>query len=321
MEISNHCRRKCAYCGLRAPNTKLRRYRMSIAEILDSTRLAARLGYGTVVLQAGEDEALTSSTVAEIIKSIRADDDAGGLAITLSLGERSEEELAIWKQAGADRYLLRFETSNRTLFRRIHPPVPGHKCDRMAILATLRKLGYEVGSGIMVGLPGQTHEDLARDIEAFIELDLDMIGIGPYVPHVQTPLATAATAKRDQSPPTATMAHKVIALTRLAIPDINMPATTALNAIDGLTGYEVALSRGANVVMPDLTPPQYRCLYDIYPMNRSVDSDPVLFDRRIRLRIQTIGRDIATGRGDSYHYIRRAGTRHGPTLVPEGVSK
>jgi len=307
VEISNHCRRSCAYCGLRHANAKVRRYRMSPAEILAAAKTAVGLGYGTVVLQAGEDEALTAPLVAEVIRQIKSGAHTGNLAVTLSLGERTEDELALWKDAGADRYLLRFETSNKTLFKRIHPPLPGRNCRRIDILRVLRDLGYETGSGIMVGIPGQTYEDLARDLATFVELDLDMIGLGPYVPHADTPLANAAPAEKDQTPNDGLMACKVVALTRLVCPDTNIPATTALSALDPISGYEGALTRGANVVMPNLTPTRYRRFYDIYPMDRGGCGGPVTFNKKIRARIAAIGRTTATGRGDSPHYLNRTG--------------
>ncbi len=147
---------------------------------MDCVRKAVQFGYGTVVLQSGEDPGVTCPRIAELVERIKAET---RLAVTLSLGERDDEELATWRRAGADRYLLRFETSNRSLYERIHPPHPGRRGDRLTILGTLRQLGYEVGSGVMIGIPGQTYEDLADDIELFGRLNLDMIGVGPYLRH------------------------------------------------------------------------------------------------------------------------------------------
>jgi biotin synthase len=191
----------------------------------------------------------------------------------------------------------------------------------MAILRALRDLGYEVGSGVMVGIPGQTHEDLAGDIAAFVELDLDMIGVGPYVPHAGTPLAGAPPAEADQAANDELTTHKVLALTRLACPAANIPATTALNALDPLGGYERALARGANVVMPNLTPARYRRLYDIYPMDRGGRQGAAAFDASIRARIEAVGRRVAEGRGDSPNYLARAGRARAVAGVPEGVPK
>jgi biotin synthase len=185
VEISNHCRRQCAYCGIRAGRADLTRYRMSADEILECAAAAEAYGYGTVVLQAGEDPALTGPVVADIVSRIKA---RGRLAVTLSLGERPDEDLDLWRRAGADRYLLRFETSNRELFARIHPQPAGQARDRVEMLGRLRQMGYEIGSGVMCGIPGQTYMDLAEDVLLFAKLDLDMIGIGPFLPHEQTPL-------------------------------------------------------------------------------------------------------------------------------------
>jgi biotin synthase len=188
IEISNYCVRQCAYCGLAVTNRKLERYRMTDDEILACVRQAVQLGYGTVVMQSGEDYAITADRIAGLIRQIKQ---TTPLAVTLSLGERSDEDLALWKAAGADRYLLRFETSDPQLYDRIHPSLPGRKSDRFEILRQLRTLGYEVGSGVMIGIPGQTYDSLARDIEWFAKLDLDMIGVGPFIAHPDTPLGQA----------------------------------------------------------------------------------------------------------------------------------
>ncbi|MBN1908598.1 MAG: [FeFe] hydrogenase H-cluster radical SAM maturase HydE [Pirellulales bacterium] len=303
VEFSNHCVRLCAYCGLRAANGGVRRYRMSADEILACARAAVRLGYGTVVLQSGEDPRTTADWMADVVRRIKRETD---LAVTLSLGERSEDELAQWREAGADRYLLRFETSNRVLFDRIHPPRPGQHSDRLALLGVLRRLGYEVGSGVMIGIPGQTFDDLARDIELFARLDLDMIGVGPYLAHPGTPLAEQATQPvvetDDQVPADELTTYKVIALTRLICPKANIPATTALATINTATGRELGLERGANVIMPNLTPPEYRVDYEIYPNKACLSETADTCGRCVARRIESIGRTIGTGRGDSPNY-------------------
>ena len=182
IEISNICSRDCHYCGIRAGRADLARYRMTAEEILACARQAIEFGYGTVVLQSGEDYGVSREWISDIIRRIKALPapwgDSGALAVTLSLGERPDDDLLAWKAAGADRYLLRFETSNRPLYDRIHPPLAGRHSDRLAILQRLSEIGYEVGSGVMIGIPGQTYEDLADDIEWFRRLDLDMIGVG-----------------------------------------------------------------------------------------------------------------------------------------------
>jgi biotin synthase len=298
IEISSYCARQCAYCGLRADNRQLERYRMSAEEILAAAREAVALGYGTVVLQAGEDYRLKTAWVAEIIRRIKTETP---LAVTLSLGERPFPELATWRAAGADRYLLRFETSDRALFNAIHPGLNGTPCDRIAILRQLKELGYETGSGIMVGLPGQTCASIARDIMLFRELDLDMIGIGPYIPHPATPLARGETPvpriRGDQSLNSELMVYKAVALTRLVCPQANIPSTTALATINRVNGRELALQRGANVVMPNLTPVKYRRSYEIYPAKACIDETAQQCSSCLGTRILKIGRFVGHGPG------------------------
>lgn len=266
VEISNHCVRSCRYCGLGSFNRDLPRYRMTLEEILECARRAQELGMGTVVLQAGEDLELTGEIVARTIRAIKTET---SLAVTLSLGERSPEDLGTWRDAGADRYLLRFETSDQRLYRGIHPARGTDKVGRMDLLNRLRDLGYEVGSGVMVGLPGQSTESLVRDLEIFEELDLDMIGIGPYVPHPRTPLGNER-GQEDAlmgvlSPcERVLLTMKMVALARISCPEANIPATTALSTIDP-DSLAVCLSRGANVVMPNLTPLEARFRYEVYP--------------------------------------------------------
>ncbi|MBN1554865.1 MAG: [FeFe] hydrogenase H-cluster radical SAM maturase HydE [Phycisphaerae bacterium] len=306
LEISNHCRRSCRYCGLRADNTDLTRYRMTKEEILAGAARAVQFGYGTVVLQSGEDPHITADGMAEVIRAIRSDERTSSLAITLSLGERSEDELAQWRDAGADRYLLRFETSNRRLYRKIHPPRSAEATDRMELLAVLRRLGYEVGTGVMVGIPGQTFDDLADDIETFARLQPDMIGLGPYLPHPETPLGREATTPGEEQPANDELTtRKMLALTRLACPKANIPSTTALATLNPADAYQTGLQWGANVIMPNVTPPNYRALYEIYPhKSDSQESAEEFHDTWIR-RITATGRTIGIGRGDSPSYIRR----------------
>jgi biotin synthase len=303
VEVSNHCVRSCAYCGIRADNRSIARYRMTDAEVMACTDQAMRFGYGTLVLQAGEDPGIRAEWMADLIARIKAKYD---LAITLSLGERSESELARWRTAGADRYLLRFETSNRSLFERIHPPLPGQSSDRLAILRTLRRWGYEVGSGIMIGIPGQTYADLADDILLFASLDLDMIGVGPFLPHPQTPLGLGdhpiVAPPGEQVPNSEELTYKVIALARILCPRANIPSTTALATLNRFNGREIGLTRGANVVMPNLTPMKYRALYEIYPAKACRVEDAAAFHRWIVGSILTLGRKVGSGRGDSPNY-------------------
>ncbi|HEX2973824.1 MAG TPA: [FeFe] hydrogenase H-cluster radical SAM maturase HydE [Tepidisphaeraceae bacterium] len=298
VEISNHCVRQCAYCGLRAGNGDLDRYRMSGEEIIACAHRAVALGYGTIVMQAGEDYGIRTTWLTDIIRQIKSET---SLAVTLSLGERPESDLTAWRAAGADRYLLRFETSEPRLFSIIHPPLPHQTCDRIAILRQLRQLGYEVGSGIMVGIPGQTYDTVADDIELFRELDLDMIGIGPYIAHPITPLGnrqiTFGVPEYEQVPNTELMVYKAVALTRLVCPEANIPSTTALATINKTNGRELGLQRGANVVMPNLTPPQYRALYQIYPGKACVTETGEACSACLRHRIESIRREIGAGPG------------------------
>ena len=184
IEISSFCVRQCHYCGLRSARS-MPRYRMSRQEVLAAARSAVQLGFGTVVLQSGEDYGIEAAWLAEILRAIKNETP---LAITLSLGERLPDELRLWREAGADRYLLRFETSDPALYAAIHPQRGTAISDRVTLLCDLREMGYEIGSGVMVGIPGQTCEMLARDIELFEQLDLDMVGIGPFLAHPDTPL-------------------------------------------------------------------------------------------------------------------------------------
>ncbi|NLX57763.1 MAG: [FeFe] hydrogenase H-cluster radical SAM maturase HydE [Phycisphaerae bacterium] len=298
LEISNHCRRDCAYCGIRAGRPSLARYRMTAEEILACAGAAAEFGYGTVVLQAGEDAGLTGSIIADIVAEIKF---RYPLAVTLSLGERSDEELLAWRQAGADRYLLRFETSNRDLFARIHPALPGRSRDRFEMLQRLRQMGYEIGSGVMCGIPGQSYEDLAEDVLLFARLDLDMIGIGPYIPHEGTPLGAGPDDPRlppeRQAPNTELMTYKLVALARLACPQANIPSTTALATLNLASGRELGLQRGANILMPNITLTQYRRLYEIYPSKACIMETAAQCHSCMRRRIQSIGRQPGRGPG------------------------
>ena len=254
IEFGNRCERSCLYCGLRAPNLTLERYALDADTILDRAAEAARRGYGTVVLQSGEDHAVSADWLAGVVARVVRET---GLAVTLSVGERPEADYALWRWAGASRYLLRFESSDPTLMQRLHPPRRDDLPDRVTLLRRLRALGYEIGGGGIVGLPGQSLASLADDIQMFAALDLDMVGVGPFVPHPHTPLGELP------SPP-ASLALTVLALARLVCPTANIPSSTALASVAG--GSHVSgLRCGANVIMPNLTPLAYRHLYDIYP--------------------------------------------------------
>lgn len=307
IEFGNFCQRHCLYCGLRKPNQAITRYRLCEAEIIECARLAEVFGYGTVVMQSGEDPQLDIDWLCGIVRRIKQQSE---LAITLSVGERSEAELAALREAGADRYLLRFESSNMQLLRRVHPPLPGGRPeDRLEVLRLLRRLGYEVGSGFMVGLPGQTYDDLVNDIELCRELDLDMIGLGPYLPHEQTPLGQtgpqALTPGSEQVPNTEAMTYTVVALVRIVCPDTNIPATTALATLNTEQGRELALQRGANVIMPNITPTKYRASYEIYPDKACITDSAGQCQLCIQGRVAMVGRTIGRGPGDSPNVLRR----------------
>lgn len=314
VEIGNRCVRSCLYCGLRRESHHLRRYRMEPEEILDAARRARALGCGTVVLQSGEDPSMDAGWLSEVIRRLRGE---VGLAVTLSVGERAPADYAAWRRAGAERYLLRFETSDATLFVRLHPARPGlPPSDRLAHLRVLRELGFEVGTGSLVGLPGQSRASLADDLALLRDLDPDMVAVGPFIPHPGTPLGRGRPrgAGREQAPATEEAALVVLALARLSCPDANIPSTTAL-AVAG-DGHEAGLTSGANVVMANVTPAAYRRLYDIYPGKASdSEADSALGPARL---LERLGRPLAEGPGGRRGSAKapqpfrgRPDTRHG----------
>ncbi|MBN2428823.1 MAG: [FeFe] hydrogenase H-cluster radical SAM maturase HydE [Deltaproteobacteria bacterium] len=302
VEISNHCRRRCGYCGLQAGNSRVPRYRMSAIEIRSSAAEAFSYGFGTVVLQAGEDTGIEGEWLADIIRTFKRET---GLAVTLSLGERNEEELALWREAGADRYLLRFETSNRDLFRAVHPPLKGAASNRFDLLRHLRELGYETGSGVLIGLPGQSYNSLAEDICMFAELDLDMVGSGPFIPHPDTLLGRGLgfdlLPPEEQVPNTALMGYKVLALTRIVCPEANLPCTTALTTLNTNDGLESGLMRGANVIMMNLTPLTLRPFYEIYPEKSCFTEEPAETWPRLKNILEALERSPGRGPGGRKH--------------------
>jgi len=311
VEFSNHCVRRCGYCGLHV-DADVTRYRMPAEEILGCAHHAVELEYGTVVLQSGQDHGMGIDWLTDVVRRIKAETP---LAVTLSVGEWPTDVYTTWREAGADRFLLRFETSNRELYDHIHPPVGTHRSDRLEILRTLHSLGYEIGSGVMVGIPGQTYDDLASDIEVFAELGLDMIGIGPFIPHPETPLGVEESTLGDaQVPNTEEMTYRAVALTRLMCPAANIPSTTALATLNKAQGRELGLSRGANIVMPNLTPLQYRALYEIYPSKVCINETAQQCFSCMRGRITAIGRTIGSGRGDSPSWQSRQSNQETPCV-------
>lgn len=283
IEFSNICKCNCKYCGLRKDNPELERYRLTIEESYDFAKKAKEYGYKTVVLQSGEDSYYSVERLVKLLQDIKKLD----LAITLSIGERSFEEYKAFKEAGADRYLIRIETTDKALYKNLHPNMSFE--NRIRCLKDLKTLGYEVGTGCLVGLPEQSIESLANDILFFKEIDADMIGIGPFIPNQNTPL-------KDATGGTFEMALKVMALTRILIPTINIPATTAMETLNP-NGRLIALQSGANVVMPNVTEGDYRRKYEIYPGKICVGDTPAHCRDCISGKIQSIGRTVSTGYG------------------------
>jgi biotin synthase len=280
IEFSNICQQNCHYCGLRKENGKIKRYKLSPDVIIELAWKAKNYEYKTVVLQSGESQSYTIKEMQYIISSIKV----LGLAITLSLGEKSKEEYRIYKEAGADRYLLRIETTNKKIYKELHPGMSFE--NRVRCLMDLKDLGYELGTGCLVGLPNQTMESLAEDILFFKSLNADMIGLGPFIPNADTPLA-------EETGGTFTTSIKVMAITRLLLPDANIPATTAMEALNK-DGRMIALKSGANVVMPNVTEGEYRELYKLYPGKICVNDTPQHCRGCITGKIKGIGRQVST---------------------------
>ncbi len=287
IEFSNICKRTCAYCGLRAENKEISRYRILKDEILNYAKNAVNMGYKTLVLQSGEDEYYSTDKMIEIIREIKKLD----VALTLSIGEKNYDEYKAFKNAGADRYLIRIETTDENLYKQMHPNMSFE--NRIRCLEDLKTLGYEVGTGCLVGLPNQTFESLANDIMFFKEIEADMVGIGPFIPHPNTPLKDAPTGSFE-------LALKVMALTRIILPDINIPATTAMETLNP-NGRIIALKSGANVVMPNVTTSQYREKYEIYPNKICIHENPDKCRNCIEAKIKSIGRNISSGYGFSHN--------------------
>ena len=283
IEFSNICKRQCLYCGLRAQNKALERYRILKDEILLYAKNAKAMGYQTLVLQSGEDDFYSADYLVEIIKEIKKLD----VALTLSIGEKSFEEFKAFKEAGADRYLIRIETTDENLYQKMHPKADFKK--RLQCLDDLKTLGFEVGTGCLVGLPEQTLDSLASDILFFKEINADMVGIGPFISHKETPLKEAQNGDF-------TLALKVMALTRILLKDINIPATTAMETLNP-KGRLIALQSGANVVMPNVTKKEYRKKYEIYPNKICTNEDPSQCRGCIEGKIKSIGRTIAKDKG------------------------
>lgn len=291
VEFSNYCVRDCMYCGLRRDNLKLKRYRMTPDEILAASESGIRSGYRTIVLQSGEDPYYSASDIARIAEGIKS---LGDVAVTLSIGERSRREYATMRSAGADRFLLKHETADTELYRRLHPGA--FLETRIECLQNLKSLGFQVGSGFIVGLPGQDISIIARDIALLKELDVEMAGIGPFIPHPGTPLASYPAGD-------VAMTLKALAVARLALSHANLPVTTALSTLSQ-DGRELALSCGGNVIMPNITPAKYRELYEIYPDSASLRDPEDGGIREIVVMLNAMGRRISTTKGDSVRWER-----------------
>lgn len=251
IEFSNICTRNCLYCGLRAQNNGLERYLLTQEEILSAAHAAKVAGVDTIVLQSGEG-ACKAEWLAEVVKAVKRET---GLAVTLSVGERPGKDYALWRDAGADRYLIKHETSDAALYAKLHPAYALKQ--RIDSLKLLRWLGYEIGSGFMIGLPGQTLESMAEDIALCRELHVDMCGAGPFIAQAATPLAGEPSGSSE-------LALRILAVMRIAMPWANLPATTALASIDPAQGQINGLKAGANVLMPSFTPAAYAAAYTIY---------------------------------------------------------
>ena len=283
IEFTNICKRNCMYCGLRRDNENLKRYRLSEDEIVELAKKAVAYGYKTIVIQGGEDDYFTKDRMVSIIKRIKSFD----VALTLSLGEKTFEEYKAFKEAGADRYLIRIETTDKKLYNDMDPEMSFE--NRLDCIKNLGILNYEVGTGILVGLPNQTLESIADDILYFKKINADMIGIGPFIPNEDTPL-------KDAHGGNFTLSLKVMAITRLLLPDINIPATTAMESLSP-NGRTKALQCGANVVMPNVTEGEYRRLYALYPGKICVDDTPLKCRGCITSKITRINRVVSDTKG------------------------
>ena len=308
IELSNICIKNCHYCGIRRANPDVERYTLSEEEVLEAAAFAHRSRYGSIVIQSGEriDEGFIAF-VERLVRRVRETTN-NELGITLSLGEQTETTYRRWQAAGAHRYLLRIETSNPALYQTLHPQDHSFRV-RLEALRTLYRLGYQVGTGVMIGLPGQTTEHLADDVAFFKEMDVAMIGMGPYIPHHGTPMNQSipewSARKEDQL----RRALRMIAVVRIQLKDVNIASTTALQAISP-TGRELGLQAGANILMPNLTDTQYRTGYQLYDGKPCMDENATMCAGCLERRIAAIGETIGYGEwGDSPHFL---GARHRP---------
>ncbi|EYE88227.1 biotin synthase [Fervidicella metallireducens AeB] len=287
IEFSNYCRCLCKYCGLQADNNELIRYRMTPDEIVENTREAFEAGYKTIVLQSGEDMWYTREKISYIIRNIKK---IGDIAITLSVGERDFDDYRQWKEDGADRFLIKQETADENLYNSLHPH--SNFKNRIACLKELSRLGYQVGSGFMIGLPGQTTETIAKDIMLLGEIKAGMAGIGPFIPHKRTPL-------KEHPVGDGFMTLKAVALSRLLYKKMHLPVTTSLGVLSS-EHKDIAFKVGANVIMQKVEPYKFRRLYEIYP--KKIGDESTIKEERLRLEayLKSLGLEIATDRGDAF---------------------
>lgn len=287
IEFTNYCKNDCYYCGIRRSNRKAQRYRLTKEEILDCCRTGYGLGYRTFVLQGGEDPWYTPERIEDLVRTIKKD--YPDCAVTLSVGEHPKEVYQRWYDAGADRYLLRHETADACHYRSLHPNAMSLE-NRMRCLWDLKQIGYQVGCGFMVGSPGQTAEHLAKDLLFIRKLEPHMVGIGPFIPQKDTPFG-------NETAGTLELTLYLLAIIRLMLPDVLLPATTALGTIHPL-GREKGILAGANVCMPNLSPTGVRKKYALYDNKICTGDEAAECVQCLRRRIESIGYEVAAGRGD-----------------------
>ncbi len=287
IEFTNYCKNDCLYCGIRRSNKCAQRYRLNKEDILSCCKQGYELGFRTFVMQGGEDMFFTDEILVDIVKSIKAK--YPDCAITLSLGERSFESYKALKEAGADRYLLRHETASKSHYEKLHPKEMSFE-NRINCLENLKKLGYQVGAGFMVGSPFQTEEDLANELIFLKKLNPQMVGIGPFVPHKDTPF-------KEEKQGTVDVTLFMLGLIRLTLPNVLLPATTALGTIDPL-GREKGIKAGANVLMPNLSPVSVRKKYMLYDNKICTGDEAAQCIECLKQRINSTGYKIVVDRGD-----------------------
>ena len=300
IELSNACAKDCLYCGIRKSNAKVERYNLSDSDVLAAAQFAYENRYGSLAIQSGELKSPAfRRRITNLLKQIKELSN-GELGITISLGEQDEETYQEWFDAGAHRYLLRIEVSNPALYHKYHPADHSYE-ERLQCLKTLHKIGYQVGTGVMVGLPFQTLADLADDLLFMKAMDVHMVGMGPYVEHKDTPLYEFRSQLLPQEE-RFTLTLKMIAILRLMMPDINMVAATAMQAIDPL-GREKALKVGANILMPNITPGQHRDDYKLYENKPCTDDAAEDCKNCLEARIHIAGQEVGYGEwGDSKRF-------------------